>query len=182
MNIKPVSIIKKEELDIIRLSKSIAPKHDFYKLIKIYDFSINFKDYVDLRVDDITFYAGIYQFVDFRLCNKENFTWAENGIPLNIVNNLTRGNNEATQIGDIMRFDKMHYIVTIKDYSKKKFVNSSKNEIMPEQVGADFGQYGVVWFNYLPLMLRSAIEKRRVLWYEKRKQNKNFKRILFNIY
>lgn len=169
MNIKPVSIIKKEELDSIRLSKLIAPKHDFYKLIKNYDFYIDFDDYVCLKVDDITFYAGIYQFVDFRLCNKENFTWAENGIPLDVVNNLTRGNNEETQIGDFMRFDRMHEIVRINDYSTKKIVDLSINKIIPEKVGADFGQYGIIWFNCLPLILCSAIQKQRIVWYEKRK-------------
>lgn len=163
MNIKPVSIIKKEELDSIRLSKLIAPKHDFYKLIKNYEFYIEFDDYIYLKVDDITFYAGIYQFVDFRLCNKENFTWAENGIPLDVVNNLTRGNNEETQIGDFMRFDRMHEIVKINDYSTKKIVDRSINKIIPEKVGADFGQYGIIWFNCLPLILCSAIQKQRIV-------------------
>lgn len=162
MNIKPVSIIKKEELESIRLSKLIAPKHDFYKLIKDHDFFIEFK-YVPLKVDAMNFYAGIWQFIDFRLCNKESFTWAENGIPLSVVDNFIRGNNEATQIGDLMFFDKMHSSVTIKDYSTKKIVDLSINKIIPEKVGADFGQYGIIWFNSLPLISCSAMKSQRIV-------------------
>ena len=165
MNLKTISIVRKEELRNIRLANLIAPKHDFYKLIKNYNFYVYFSNYVSLQVDAIEFYAGIWQFVDFRLCNKENFNWGENGIPLDIVNNLTRGNHRATQIGDLMRFDKKHNFENLKiiEYSQKKVVDLAQNKIFPQQVGVDFNKYGTIWFNYEPLSICSAIKKERIL-------------------
>jgi len=59
-----------------------------------------------------------------------------NGIPLDIVDNVTRGNQLATQVGDMVVFNKSYNHGTIDDYD-----NASN------AVGIKYGDYGEIWFN-----------------------------------
>jgi len=88
------------------------------------------------RVDEIKEVNGIWQMINYDLAGGRDFSWTNNGIPLDIVDNVTRGNQAATQIGDLVIFNVNYNNGTIVDYD-----NASN------AVGIKFGQYGMNWFN-----------------------------------
>lgn len=88
------------------------------------------------RVDEIKQVNGIWQMINYDLAGGRDFSWTNNGIPLDIVDNVTRGNQAATQIGDLVIFNANYNNGTIDDYD-----NASN------AVGIKFGQYGMIWFN-----------------------------------
>lgn len=95
-----------------------------------------FTAYGTFRVDEIKQVNGIWQAINYGLAGGKDFDWINNGIPLEIVDNVTRGNDLPTQLGDLVRFNSTNNHGTIDDYD-----NASN------AVGIKFGQYGMIWFN-----------------------------------
>jgi len=88
------------------------------------------------RVDQIKNVNGIWQMINVGLAGGNDFNWTYNGIPLDIVDNVTRGNQLPTQVGDMVVFNKSYNHGTIDDYD-----NASN------AVGIKYGDYGEIWFN-----------------------------------
>lgn len=95
-----------------------------------------FTAYRTFSVDEIKQVNGIWQAINYGLAGGRDFDWTNNGIPLDIVDNVTRGNDLPTQVGDALRFNSANNQGTIDEYD-----NSSN------AVGIKFGQYGMIWFN-----------------------------------
>lgn len=95
-----------------------------------------FTAYKLFRVDQIAKVNGIWQMINLGLAGGNDFNWNYNGIPLDIVDNVTRGNQLATQVGDMVVFNKSYNHGTIDDYD-----NASN------AVGIKYGIYGEIWFN-----------------------------------
>ncbi|WP_334098201.1 lytic exoenzyme target recognition domain-containing protein [Leuconostoc lactis] len=89
-----------------------------------------------LRVDEIKQVNGIWQMINYNLAGGRDFNWTYNGIPLAIVDNVTRGNQAATQIGDLVTFNANYNNGTIDDY-----------DTASNAVGIKYGNYGEIWFN-----------------------------------
>lgn len=96
----------------------------------------NFTAYNGFRADEIKQVNGIWQAINYDLAGGRDFNWTNNGIPLDILDNVTRGNQAATQVGDTLKFNGNYNHGTIDDYD-----NASN------AVGIKFGNYGEIWFN-----------------------------------
>ena len=96
----------------------------------------NFTAYNGFRADEIKQVNGIWQAINYDLAGGRDFNWTLNGVPLDILDNVTRGNQAATQVGDTLKFNGNHNHGTIDDYD-----NASN------AVGIKFGNYGEIWFN-----------------------------------
>lgn len=88
------------------------------------------------RVDEIKKVNGIWQMINYDLAGGRDFNWTYNGIPLAIVDNVTRGNQAATRVGDLVIFNSSNNHGTIDDYDTKS-----------NAVGIKYGNYGEIWFN-----------------------------------
>lgn len=78
---------------------------------------------------------GGYQMINYNLAGGKDADWTNNGIPLDIVDNLTRGMS-PTQVGDVMRFSRGYDNGAIDKY-----------DVSTNGVGIVFGKYGIIWFN-----------------------------------
>ena len=88
------------------------------------------------RVDEIKKVNGIWQAINYDLAGSKKFNWTNNGIPLAILDNVTRGNSAPTKVGDKVKFMKGYASGTIDRY------DSASNG-----VGIIEGRYGMVWYN-----------------------------------
>lgn len=88
------------------------------------------------RVDGVKQVNGIWQAINYGLAGGMNFSWVNNGIPLDIVDNVTRGNSAPTRVGDQIKFMNGYNSGTIDQYD-----NASNG------VGIIEGKYGLVWYN-----------------------------------
>ncbi|AFY98208.1 putative lysin [Leuconostoc phage P793] len=88
---------------------------------------------VDKIVKD---YDGNYQAISYWLAGGTDADMTLNGIPLAILDNVTRGNNAPSQNGDYMRFAAGYDNGTIDKY-----------DTATNGVGIVFGKYGIIWFN-----------------------------------
>lgn len=88
------------------------------------------------RVDNIAYVNGIWQMINYQLAGDRSLNWTLNGIPLSLLNNLTRGNQAATQIGDSVVFNATNDHGTIDAY-----------DIASNGVGITYGSYGIIWFD-----------------------------------
>lgn len=95
-----------------------------------------FTAYKSFRVDEIKKINGIWQAINYNLAGGKNFNWTLNGIPLDIVDNVTRGNSAPTKVGDQIKFMNGYNSGTIDRYD-----NASNG------VGIIEGKYGMVWYN-----------------------------------
>ena len=95
-----------------------------------------FTAYKSFRVDEIKKINGIWQAINYNLAGGKNFNWVLNGIPLDIVDNVTRGNSAPTKVGDQIKFMNGYNLGTIDQYD-----NASNG------VGIVEGKYGMVWYN-----------------------------------
>lgn len=87
------------------------------------------------KVDKIAKVNGIWQMINYNLSGGKDADWTSNGIPLDIVDNLTRGMS-PTQVGDVMKFSAGYDNGTIDKY-----------DTATNGVGIVFGKYGIIWFN-----------------------------------
>jgi len=81
-------------------------------------------------------YDGNYQAISYWLAGGTDADMTLNGIPLAILDNVTRGNNAPSQNGDYMRFASGYDNGTIDKY-----------DAATNGVGIVFGKYGIIWFN-----------------------------------
>ena len=89
------------------------------------------------RVDKIKQVNGMWQGISFKLAgSKSDWDWTLNGIPLDIVDNVTRGNSAPTRVGDQIKFMNGYNEGTIDKYDKKS-----------NGVGIVMGGYGMIWFD-----------------------------------
>ena len=88
------------------------------------------------RVDEIKKVNGIWQAINYDLAGGKQFNWTNNGIPLAILDNVTRGNYRATRVGDIVKFMCGYNYGTIDRYDDAS-----------NGVGIIEGRYGMVWYN-----------------------------------
>lgn len=95
-----------------------------------------FTAYNGFRADEIKQVNGIWQAINYGLAGGRNFSWTNNGIPLDILDNVTRGNQAPTRVGDTLKFNGANNHGTIDQY------DSASNG-----VGITYGKYGMVWFN-----------------------------------
>ena len=95
-----------------------------------------FTAYGTFKVDDIKLHNGIWQFVSYQLNGGNDINWDDNGIPLAVVDNITRGNDADTQIGDLVKFSDAFNNGTIVAYDNAT-----------NAVGIDTGGYGRIWYN-----------------------------------
>jgi len=95
-----------------------------------------FTAYKPFRVDEIKQVNGIWQMINVGLAGGNDFNWTYNGVPLDIVDNVTRGNQLATQVGDMVVFNKSYNHGTIDDY-----------DTASNAVGIKYGNYGEIWFD-----------------------------------
>lgn len=95
-----------------------------------------FTAYGTFKVDEIKLYNGIWQFVSYQLNGGNDINWDNNGIPLAVVDNVTRGNDVDTQIGDTVKFSDTFNHGTIDEYHNDT-----------NAVGIDTGGYGRIWYN-----------------------------------
>ncbi|MCU4664301.1 N-acetylmuramoyl-L-alanine amidase [Leuconostoc mesenteroides] len=87
------------------------------------------------KVDKIAKVNGIWQMINYNLAGGKDADWTNNGIPLDIVDNVTRGMS-PTQVGDVMKFSAGYDNGTIDKY-----------DTATNGVGIVFGKYGIIWFN-----------------------------------
>ena len=95
-----------------------------------------FTAYNGFRADEIKQVNGIWQAINYGLAGGRNFSWTNNGIPLDILDNVTRGNQAATKVGDTLKFNGANNHGTIDQYDPAS-----------NGVGITYGKYGMVWFN-----------------------------------
>ena len=95
-----------------------------------------FTAYNTFKVDDIKFHNGIWQFVSYDLNGGTDVNWDDNGIPLSVVDNVTRGIDADTQVGDLVKFSDDFNNGTIDEYDNET-----------NAVGIDTGEYGRIWYN-----------------------------------
>lgn len=79
---------------------------------------------------------GAYQAISYWLAGGKDADRTLNGIPLGILDNVTRGNNLPTQNGDYMKFAAGYDRGTIDQYDPAT-----------NGVGIVMGKYGIIWFN-----------------------------------
>lgn len=95
-----------------------------------------FVAYGTFKADEIKQVNGIWQVVNYGLAGGRDVDWNNNGIPLDILDNKTRGNQQATQVGDSLAFSAGYNTGTIDEYDVKS-----------NGVGISYGNYGKIWFN-----------------------------------
>ena len=95
-----------------------------------------FTAYNSFKVDAIKYHNGIWQFASYQLNGSKDINWDDNGIPLECVDNLTRGNDQDTQVGDTVKFNATYNHGTIDEYDNAT-----------NAVGIDTGGYGRIWYN-----------------------------------
>lgn len=95
-----------------------------------------FTAFGEFTVDEMKFVNGIWQAVNYDLAGSRNVDWTNNGIPLDILDNVTRGNVNPTQVGDKVKFGKSYASGTIDQYDQAT-----------NAVGINYYGYGLIWFN-----------------------------------
>ena len=95
-----------------------------------------FTAYKSFRVDKIAYVNGMWQAINFDMAGGKDANWTTNGIPLAMLDNITRGNYRATQVGDTVKFMRGYNYGTIDQYH-----NPSNG------TGIKEGRYGMIWYN-----------------------------------
>ena len=95
-----------------------------------------FTAYGTFKVDKIAFVNGIWQAINYDLAGGTNADWTANGIPLAILDNVTRGNVAPTRVGDAVKFMNGYNYGTIDKYDTPS-----------NGAGITEGQFGNVWYD-----------------------------------
>ena len=95
-----------------------------------------FTAYGSFKVDKIAFVNGIWQAINYDLAGGKNADWTANGIPLAILDNVTRGNASPTRIGDTVKFMSGYNYGTIDKYDTPS-----------NGAGIVEGNFGNVWYD-----------------------------------
>ena len=102
-----------------------------------------FTAYKSFRVDKIAYANGMWQAINYDLAGGKDANWTANGIPLAMLDNVTRGNYAATRVGDQVKFMRGYNYGTIDQYD-----NNSNGAGIVE------GRYGNVWYNANSLLAK----------------------------
>lgn len=95
-----------------------------------------FTAYGTFKVDKIAYVNGMWQAINYDMAGGKDADLTANGIPLAILDNVTRGNYRATRVGDTVKFMAGYDNGTIDAYD-----NGSNGAGIVE------GNYGMVWYN-----------------------------------
>ncbi|MDF8374072.1 hypothetical protein G9401_00490 [Weissella paramesenteroides] len=117
-------------------SKPVVNKPDTSAIKKFKNAGNRFTAYKSFRVDKIAYVNGMWQAINYDLAGGKDASWTANGIPLAILDNVTRGNYRATRVGDMLKFEAGYNYGTIDRYD-----NASNGAGIVE------GRYGNVWYN-----------------------------------
>lgn len=119
-------------------TKPIKPavNHDTSAIKKFKNAGNRFTAYKGFRVDKIAYVNGMWQAINYNFAGGEDAKWTANGIPLTILDNLTRGNYRATRVGDTVKFMRGYDYGTIDQYDNKS-----------NGIGIKEGTYGMIWYN-----------------------------------
>ncbi|MGR3742104.1 peptidoglycan recognition protein family protein [Companilactobacillus sp. DQM5] len=89
-----------------------------------------------IRVDEVRYWRGCWQFVNYELAGGRDVNWDNNGIPLAIVTRTDGGDNDNVGKGAMVKFDSPWNTGTIDSYDPAT-----------NGVGVNYGKYGMIWFN-----------------------------------
>lgn len=95
-----------------------------------------FTAYGTFKVDKIAYVNGMWQAINYDMAGGKDADWTMNGIPLAILDNVTRGNVAPTKVGDTVKFMAGYDNGTIDAY------DGASNG-----AGVVEGRYGMVWYN-----------------------------------
>ncbi|MGK4016737.1 GH25 family lysozyme [Weissella paramesenteroides] len=117
-------------------SNPVVNKTDTSAIKKFKAVGNRFTAYKSFRVDKIAYVNGMWQAINYDMAGGKDASWTANGIPLAMLDNVTRGNYAATHVGDQVKFMRGYNYGTIDQYD-----NSSNG------TGIKEGTYGMVWYN-----------------------------------
>ncbi|WP_404975656.1 1,4-beta-N-acetylmuramidase [Weissella paramesenteroides] len=117
-------------------SKPVVNKPDTSAIRQFKNAGNRFTAYKSFRVDKIAYVNGMWQAINYDLAGGRDASWTANGIPLAMLDNVTRGNYRATRVGDMVKFKAGYNYGTIDRYD-----NASNG------VGIVEGRYGMIWYN-----------------------------------
>ncbi|MFL2044033.1 GH25 family lysozyme [Weissella hellenica] len=122
-------------------SKPVVNKPDTSAIRQFKNAGNRFTAYKSFRVDKIAYVNGMWQAINYDLAGGKDASWTANGIPLAMLDNVTRGNYRATQVGDTVKFKARYNHGTIDRYD-----NNSNGAGIVE------GRYGMIWYNAKALL------------------------------
>ena len=102
-----------------------------------------FTAYKSFRVDKIAYVNGMWQAINYDMAGGKDANWTTNGIPLAMLDNVTRGNYAATRVGDTVKFKTGYNYGTIDQYDNKS-----------NGTGIKEGAYGMIWYNANSLLTK----------------------------
>lgn len=117
-------------------NKPVVNKPDTSAIKKFKNAGNRFTAYKSFRVDKIAYVNGMWQAINYDLAGGKDASWTANGIPLAMLDNVTRGNYRATRVGDTVKFMRGYNYGTIDRYD-----NASNGAGIVE------GVYGNIWYN-----------------------------------
>lgn len=117
-------------------SKPMVNKPDTSAIKQFKNAGNRFTAYKSFRVDKIAYVNGMWQAINYDLAGGKDASWTANGIPLAMLDNVTRGNFAATRVGDQVKFKAGYNHGTIDRYSAGT-----------NGVGIVEGRYGMIWYN-----------------------------------
>ena len=117
-------------------SKPMVNKPDTSAIKQFKNAGNRFTAYKSFRVDKIAYVNGMWQAINYDLAGGKDASWTANGIPLVMLDNVTRGNFAATRVGDQVKFKAGYNHGTIDRYSAGT-----------NGVGIVEGRYGMIWYN-----------------------------------
>ncbi|WPQ68441.1 GH25 family lysozyme [Weissella paramesenteroides] len=117
--------------------------HDTSAIKQFKNAGNRFTAYKSFRVDKIAFVNGMWQAINYDLAGGKDASWTANGIPLAMLDNITRGNYAATRVGDMVKFKAGYSYGTIDQYD-----NASNGAGIVE------GAYGSIWYNANSLLTK----------------------------
>lgn len=124
-------------------SKPVVNKPDTSAIKQFKNAGNRFTAYKSFRVDKIAYVNGMWQAINYDLAGGKDASWTANGIPLAMLDNVTRGNYAATRVGDTVKF-KAGYSYGIID----RYDNASNGAGIVE------GVYGNIWYNANSLLTK----------------------------
>ncbi|SCC14442.1 Lyzozyme M1 (1,4-beta-N-acetylmuramidase), GH25 family, partial [Weissella bombi] len=119
-------------------SKPVKPavNNDTSAIKKFKNADNRFTAYRGFRVDKIAYVNGMWQAINYNFAGGKDANWTTNGIPLAVLDNVTRGNYRATRVGDTVKFMRGYDYGTIDQYDNKS-----------NGTGIKEGAYGMIWYN-----------------------------------
>ena len=124
-------------------SKPVVNKPDTSAIKQFKNAGNRFTAYKSFRVDKIAYINGMWQAINYDLAGGKDASWTANGIPLAMLDNITRGNYAATRVGDTVKFKTGYSYGTIDRYD-----NASNGAGIVE------GVYGNIWYNANSLLTK----------------------------